>query len=166
MRFSYSSFNSFNWCKRQTKEEFFNNKVIAWQVEEAAMSHLSYFSDMFHNLGSLSIELDKALNTMVRSYRTSVPDSDKEEAKEKLLSFLSLLSEKGEDASPVKINQIRKGLEEFITRQSIGPKINLIREKIESGKKLSKPEIDILDDLINQISHKATAAFRRMRKAG
>ena len=59
------------------------------------MSYLSYFSDMFHNLGSLSIELDKALNTMVRSYRTSVPDLDKEEAKEKLLSFLLLLSEEG-----------------------------------------------------------------------
>jgi len=57
------------------------------------MSHLSYFSDMFHNLGSLSIKLDKALNTMVRSYRTSVPVDDKEEAREKLLSFLSLLLE-------------------------------------------------------------------------
>jgi hypothetical protein len=128
------------------------------------MSHLSYFSDMFHNLGSLSIELNKALNTMVRSYRKSLPDNDKEEAKEKLLSFLALLSEN--EASPAKILQIRKGLEEFITRQSIGPKIDLIREKIESGTKLSKPEIDILDDLINQISHQATVAFRRMRKAG
>ncbi len=130
------------------------------------MSHLSYFSDMFHNLGSLSIELDKALNTMVRSYRTSVPDNDKEEAKEKLLNFLSLLSEEGEAASPAKIQQIRKVLEEFITRQSIGPKIGLIREKIESGKELSKPEIDDLDDLITQVSHQATIAFRRMRKAG
>lgn len=130
------------------------------------MSHLSYFSDMFHNFGSLSIELDKALNTMVRSYRTSVPDRDKEDAKEKLLSFFSLFSEEGEEATQAKIQQIRKVLEEFITRQSIGPKIGLIREKIESGKKLSKPEIDILDDLITQVSHQATIAFRRMRKAG
>jgi hypothetical protein len=128
------------------------------------MSHLSYFSDMFHNLGSFSIELDKALNTMVRSYRTSVPADEKEEAKGKLLGFLSLLSE--DDASAGKVQQIRKELEVFITSKSIGPKIDLIREKIESGLKLSKPEIDILDDLINQISHQATVAFRRMRKAG
>jgi hypothetical protein len=73
------------------------------------MSHLSYFSDMFHNLGSLSIKLDKALNTMVRSYRTSVPANDIEEAKGKLLSFLSLLSEEGE-TPPAKILQIRKVL--------------------------------------------------------
>ncbi len=128
------------------------------------MSHLSYFSDMFHNLGSLSIKLDKALNTMVRSYRTSVPANDIEEAKGKLLSFLSLLSE--DEASPGKIQQIRKELEEFITRKSIGPNIDLIHEKIESGKELSIQEIDILDDLINQVSHQATVAFRRMRKAG
>jgi len=130
------------------------------------MSHLSYFSDMFHNLGSLSIELDKVLNTMVRSYRTSVPYNDKEQAKEKLLSFLSLLSEEEGETPPAKILQIRKGLEEFIKRQSIGPQIDLIRDKIESGKQLSIQEIDILDDLINQISHQATVAFRRMRKAG
>jgi hypothetical protein len=128
------------------------------------MSHLSYFSNMFHNLGSLSIKLDKALNTMVRSYRTSVPASDREEAKEKLLSFLSLLSEV--EVSPGKIQQIRKELEEFITGKSIGPTIDLIREKIESGKQLSIQEINILDDLINQISHQATVAFRKMRKAG
>jgi hypothetical protein len=128
------------------------------------MSHLSYFSDMFHNLGSLSIELDKALNTMVRSYRASVPANDKKEAEEKLLSFISLLSE--DEASPGKILQVRKELEKFITRKSIGPQIDLIREKIGSGKKLSIQEIDILDDLINQISHQATVAFRRMRKAG
>jgi hypothetical protein len=130
------------------------------------MSHLSYFSEMFHNLGSLSIELDKALNTMVRSYRTSVPYNDKEQAKEKLLSFLSLLSEEEGETPPAKILQIRKGLEEFIKRQSIDPQIDLIRDKIESGKKLSIHEINILDDLINQISHQATVAFRRMRKAG
>ena len=128
------------------------------------MSHLSYFSDMFHNLGSLSIKLDKALNTMVRSYRTSVSDNDIEEAKGKLLSFLSLFSE--DEASPGKIQQIRKELEEFITGKSIAPNIDLIREKIEAGKQLSIQEIDILDDLINQISHQATVAFRRMRKAG
>ena len=130
------------------------------------MSHLSYFSEMFHNLGSLSIELDKALNTMVRSYRTSVPYNDKEQAKEKLLSFLSLLSEEEGETPPAKILQIRKGLEEFIKRQSIGPQIDLIRNKIESGKQLSIQEIDIFDGLINQISHQATVAFRRMRKAG
>jgi hypothetical protein len=128
------------------------------------MSHLSYFSDMFHNLGSLSIKLDKALNTMVRSYRTSVSDNDIEEAKGKLLSFLSLFSE--DEASPGKIQQIRKELEEFIACKSIGPNIDLIRDKIESGKKLSIQEINILDDLIKQISHQATVAFRRMRKAG
>lgn len=128
------------------------------------MSHLNYFSDMFHNLGSLSIKLDKALNTMVRSYRTSVPASDREEAKEKLLSFLSLLSE--DEAFPGKIQQIRKELEEFITRKNIGPQIDSIREKIEAGKKLTIQEINILDDLINQISHQATVAFRKMRKAG
>lgn len=128
------------------------------------MSHLSYFSDMFHNLGSLSIKLDKALNTMVRSYRATVPDNDIEEAKGKLLSFLSLLSE--DETSPGKIQQIRKELEEFITRKSIGPQIDLIRDKIESGKQLSIQEIDILDDLISQISYQATVAFRRMRKAG
>lgn len=130
------------------------------------MSSLSYFSNMFHNLGSLSIKLDKALNTMVRSYRKSVPENDKKEAKEKLLSFLSLLSEEGEGAYTAKNRQTRKELKEFITHQSIGPKIDLIREKIESGKELSKQEIDILDDLVTQISRQATAAFRRMRKAG
>ena len=130
------------------------------------MSHLSYFSDMFHNLGNLSIELDKALNIVVRSYRTFVPNNDKEEAKEKLLSFLAFLSEKGEDDSPARFQQIRKGLEDFIARQSIGPKIDPLRKKIESGKELSKAEINIFDELISQISHQATAAFRRMRKAG
>jgi hypothetical protein len=130
------------------------------------MSHLNYFSDMFHNLGSLSIEIDKALNTMVRSYRIPVPDNKKEDAKEKLFRFLTLFSEEGKEASSAKNHQIRKSLEEFITNQSIGPKIGLIREKIESGKKLSKSEIDILDDLITQVSHQATIAFRRMRKAG
>lgn len=130
------------------------------------MSHLSYFSDMFHNFGSLSIELDKALNIVVRSYRTSVPHNETEEAIEKLLGFLSLLSDEGEDAPPGKAQQIRKELEAFIASQSIGQKVELIRKKIESGKILSKPEIDILDDLISQISRQATAAFQRMRKAG
>lgn len=125
------------------------------------MSRLSYFSDMFHNLGSLSIELNKALNTMARSYRTAVPDNDKKEAKEILSGFLSLLSEEDE-ASPPKMQQIRKGLEVFIKRQNIGPEIDLIRDKIESGKELSKPEIDIVDNLIIQISNQATTAFRRM----
>ena len=103
---------------------------------------------------------------MVRSYRTSVPDLDKEEATEKLLSFLLLLSEEGEESSGVNLQQTRKELKDFITRQRFGPKIDLIREKIESGNELFKREIDILDELIGQISHQATAAFRRMRKTG
>ena len=129
------------------------------------MSHLSYFSDIFHNFGNLSIELDKALNTVIRSYRTSVPINDIEKANEKLISFLSLLSKKEEDPSG-KVQQIKQGLDKFIVRQNIGLKIDLIRQGIESGKKLTKPEIDILDDLISQVSSQATAAFRRMRRAG
>ena len=129
------------------------------------MSHLSYFSDIFHNFGNLSIELDKTLNTVIRSYRTSVPINDIEKANEKLISFLSLLSKKEEDPSG-KVQQIKQGLDKFIVRQNIGLKIDLIRQGIESGKKLTKPEIDILDDLISQVSSQATAAFRRMRRAG
>jgi hypothetical protein len=130
------------------------------------MSHLSYFSDIFHNFGNLSIELDKALNTIIRSYRTSVPINDIEEANEKLISFLSLFSKKEEGEPSGKVQQIRQGLDEFIERQNIGPKIDLIRQGIESGKELTKLEIDILDELISQVSSQATAAFRRMRKAG
>lgn len=129
------------------------------------MSHLSYFSDIFHSLGNSSIELDNAMNTLVRSYRTDVLHNVKEQAKEKLLSLLSLLCEDDEEPiSPVD-QQIKKALKDFMVKQNITSKVDSIRKKIESEEKLSELEIDILDDLISQISHQATVAFRRMRKA-
>jgi len=37
-------------------------------------------------------------------------------------------------------------------------------QKINSGKPLSTSDIEILDNLISQISHQATVAFLKMRK--
>lgn len=162
MVLSYRAINSFNRCKRKKSQEKF---IIIWQVKEAGMSHLSYFSDMFHSLGNSSIELDNAMNTLVRSYRTDVLPNVKEQAKEKLLSLLSLLCEDDEEPVSPGDQQIKKALKDFMMKQDIISRVDLIREKIESEEKLSELEIAILDDVISQISRQATVAFRRMRKA-
>jgi hypothetical protein len=129
------------------------------------MSNFGYFSDMFHDFGDLSIELDNALNVVVRSYRTKVSDEYKKQAKEKLLTLLSLLLEEDKGPIiPVSLHQLKKILKDFMTEQKITPKVNLIRKKIESEETLSESEINVLDDLISQISGQAAMAFRRMRK--
>jgi len=130
------------------------------------VSNVSYFSEMFHNLGGLSIELDKALNIMVRSYRKEVSAIDKEDAQKTLLSFLWLLLEEDEKALELNTQKIRQVLEAFIAQQKIESEINSIHKKLESGKELLNKEISILDSLIGQISNQASKAFRRMRKAG
>ncbi|NIM85058.1 MAG: hypothetical protein GTN82_43050 [Candidatus Aminicenantes bacterium] len=129
------------------------------------MSNFGYFSDMFHDLGDLSIELDNALNVIVRAYRTKVSDEDKEKAREKLLTFLSLLLEEGEGpVIPLSLHHLKKILKDFIAEQRIISKVNSIRRKIESEETLSESEINVMDDLISQVSGQAAMAFRRMRK--
>ncbi len=130
------------------------------------MSHLGYFADMFHNFGSLSIELDNALNTIVRSFRSKVLENKKEEAKEKLSAFLSFLLEEDEN-KPVELSflRIKQFLSEFIKEQEISQQVEMIRQKIMQEKKLSGSEVNMLDDLISQISRQATVAFRKIRRA-
>ena len=128
------------------------------------MSYLLYFSDIFHNFGDLSIDLDNAFNTIVRSFRTDVPENDKKSAKEKILNFLSIPLEEEKEPALVMVRQIREVLGDFIAERELKTKLQSIRIKIESGEKLSEKEINILDDLISKISYHATIAFRRMKK--
>ena len=129
------------------------------------MSNIAYFSNMFHNLGDLSITLNDALNLLVRSYRTKVSGRDKDEAKKELLSLLSIVLEKDIRSHPLWIQQISEVLKASLSKKGIQPILDLISQKIESGKPLSTSDIEILDDLISQISQQATVAFRKMRKA-
>lgn len=129
------------------------------------MSNIGYFLDMFHNLGELSITLNNALNLLVRSYRKQVPEKEKREAKEDLLSFLSIVLAQDSRSHPLWIQQISEVVKDFLVKEGTQSSFDLIRQKIESEKPLSVSEIDILDDLISQISQQATVAFRKMRKA-
>lgn len=129
------------------------------------MSNIAYFSDMFHNLGDLTINLNESLNLLVRSYRTEVSERDKEEAKKELLSLLSIVLEKDNRSHPLWIQQISEILKTYLGKKGIQSTLDLIRQKIDSGKPLSTSDIAILDDLISQISQQATVAFRKMRKA-
>ncbi len=129
------------------------------------MSNIAYFSDMFHNLGDLTINLNESLNLLVRSYRTEVSERDKEEAKKELLSLLSIVLEKDNRSHPLWIQQISEILKTYLGKKGIQSTLDLIRQKIDSGKPLSTSDIAILGDLICQISQQATVAFRKMRKA-
>jgi hypothetical protein len=128
------------------------------------MSDVGYFSNMFHDFGDLSVELDDALNILVRSYRTEVSESEKKQAKKNLLALLTLILEDTEGSLPIRHQQIRQFLKDFMEGKSMTSQVEGIRKKIESDEKLFASEINILDELISQISHQATVAFRRMRK--
>ena len=129
------------------------------------MSDVGYFSNMFHDFGDLSVDLDDALNILVRSYRTEVSESEKKQAKKNLLALLTLILEDTGASLPIRDQQIRQFLKDFMEGKSMTPQVEGIRKKIESDEKLFDSEINILDELISQISHQATVAFRRMRKA-
>lgn len=128
------------------------------------MSNTVYFSDMFHDFGDFSIELNNALNTLVRSYRKNLSTNDIEKAKEKLLTLLTLIVEQEGKIDSLRNRQVKRILEDFVKKNNVTAEVNSIQKKIEKDEKLSESEIDILDDLISQISREATAAFRRMRK--
>jgi hypothetical protein len=128
------------------------------------MSDVGYFSNMFHDFGDLSVELDDALNILVRSYRTEVSESEKKQAKKNLLALLTLILEDTGGSLPIRDQQIRQFLKDFMEGKSMTSQVEGIRKKIESDEKLFDSEINILDELISQISHQATVAFRRMRK--
>lgn len=128
------------------------------------MSNIGYFSDMFHYLGDLTITLNDALNLLVRSYRTKVSERDKEEAEKELLSLLSIVLEKDKPPQSPWDHQIREALKTSLGKKEAWLRLDLIRQKIDSGERLSSSDIDILDDLISQICQQAMVAFRKMRK--
>jgi hypothetical protein len=129
------------------------------------MSNIGYFSDMFHYLGDLTITLNDALNLLVRSYRTKVSEKDKEEAKRKLSSLLSIVLENNKQPQTPWDKQISEVLKTSLDKKGGEARLDLIRQKIGSGERLSSSDIGILDDLISRISQQATVAFRKMKKA-
>jgi len=56
-------------------------------------------------------------------------------------------------------------LKASLSKKGIKSTLDLISQKIDSEKPLSNSDIEILDDLISQISQQATVAFLKMRKA-
>lgn len=126
------------------------------------MSYIGYFSDMFHHLGDLTIELNSALNIIVRSYRTKIPGRDLKYVQKKLLSFLDLILGRDTTSYSSWIQQTREVLVTLLAQKRLQTKLNLIRQKIDSGKHLSESEIQVLDDLIFQVSQQATFAFRKI----
>lgn len=133
------------------------------------MSNIGYFSELFHSLGDLAIQLNDALNLLVRSYRTEVAAKQKKEAEKILLSFLDLALERDKKLeSPwPQATQLKEILDDYLVkRKGVQSKLDLIHQRVQSGMPLSKYEIQLLDDVISQVNQQATIAFRKMRKVG
>jgi len=133
--------------------------------EEDKMSDIGYYSDMFHNLGKLTITLNNALNLLVRSYRTKVSDKDKEESRKTLLMFLSIAFMEDNRSQSPWTQKIGEVLKVYSGEKGTLGRLKSIRQKIDSGQRLSEDDIEILDDLISQVNQEAAFAFRKMRKA-
>ena len=63
------------------------------------MSDRAYFADTFRNLGNMTVNLNDALNLLVRSYRVKIPNNEVEEARDRMLSFLTILLDVEEEVS-------------------------------------------------------------------
>ncbi len=125
------------------------------------MSDRAYFADTFRNLGNMTVNLNDALNLLVRSYRVKIPNNEVEEARDRMLSFLTILLDVEEEGQSLWLQQLREALKSTIVRKGGLAKLDLIRKELKSKVKLSKPEVDFLDSLISQASHQATIAFRK-----
>ena len=131
------------------------------------MSNIGYFSDVFHSLGDLAIELNDALNLLVRSYRTEVPARQKEEAEKILLLFLDLALGGDAIAQPSwpRASQIKEILDNFLVRRKEAQaSLRQIHQHIQAGEPISKSKIRLMDDVISQINEQAAIAFKKMRK--
>ncbi|MBI4640912.1 MAG: hypothetical protein HY731_09470 [Candidatus Tectomicrobia bacterium] len=129
------------------------------------MSDRAYFADTFRNLGNLTVDLNDALNLLVRSYRTDISDQELEKAKKKLLSFLAIVLEAEEKGQSLWLQQLEEVLKASAAKKGGLPKLESIRKEIESNLTLSQSEIDLLDSLISQAGQQATIAFRKLRSA-
>ena len=129
------------------------------------MSNIGYFSDIFHNLGDLAIELNDSLNLLVRSYRIEIGQREKKEAEKMLLTFLALEEDKIAQFPWPRGDKIKEILNAFLAKKKgTLSKLKMIHQNIYSGKRISKSDVQLLDDLISQINQEATIAFRKMRK--
>lgn len=129
------------------------------------MSDRAYFADTFRSLGDLTVNLNDALNLLVRSYRADVPDRELQEGKESLLSFLDIVLEAGEKSQSLWLQQLKEVMKASAAKKGGLPKLESIRKKIETNIPLSQQEIELLDNLISQASQQATIAFRKLRSA-
>ena len=129
------------------------------------MSDIRYYSDMFHNLGDLTITLNNALNLLIRSYRTAVSSEEKKQCKKNILDFLTIVLERNERSQPPWMHQLYKNLRGFVDKKGTKRLLDAIYTKIESDEQLSKTDIETLDDLISLVNQEATLAFRKMRRA-
>ena len=129
------------------------------------MSDIRYYSDMFHNLGDLTITLNNALNLLVRSYRTAVSSEGKDQCKNNILGFLTIVLKQNECSQPAWMLQLNENLRVFVDKKGARRTLNAIYRKIESDERLSKTDIETLDNLISLVNQEATLAFRKMRRA-
>lgn len=129
------------------------------------MSDRAYFADTFRSLGDLTVDLNDALNVLVRSYRADIPNEELQNAKEKLLSFLSIALDAEEKSESLWLQQLKEVMKASAAKKGGLPKLQFIRKKLESDIPISGQEIELLDNLISQASQQATIAFRKLRSA-
>ena len=129
------------------------------------MSDRAYFADTFRNLGNLTVDLNDALNVLVRHYRTNVSDLQLEKARQRLLSFLAIVLEAEGKGQSLWLQQLEEVLKASAAKKRMLPQLESVRNKIESNDRLSQSEIDLLDNLISQAGQQATIAFRKLRNA-
>jgi hypothetical protein len=129
------------------------------------MSDRGYFADTFRNLGNMTVDLNDALNLLVRSYRISIPGRELEDARDKLLSFLAIVLDIEEKNRSLWLQQLREVMKASLARRGGLPKLESIRDELKLNIELSQSEIDLLDSLISQAGQQATIAFRKLRSA-
>ena len=129
------------------------------------MSDKAYFASSFRSLGKLTVDLNDALNLLVKSYRTAVSDNELEKAKLSLLSFLNMVLETGEEGQQLWLKQLEEVLKASTAKRGALLKLEPVRNKIDANIALSQSEIDLLDSLISQTGREATIAFRKLRNA-
>lgn len=129
------------------------------------MSDRAYFANTFRRLGNLTVDLNDALNLLVRSYRADVPVLELQKAKERVLSFLAIVLEAEEKGQSLWLQQLKEVMKASAAKKGGLPKLEFIRKEIETNNPLSQQEIELLDNLISQASQQATIAFRKLRSA-
>jgi len=127
------------------------------------MSHAEYLSNIFHDFGDVSIQLNYAMNTIVRSYRSEVQKGELEDANNKVLSLLCLSSTDDSNIANRRILQMKFLLSNYIEKNQLQEQIETITRKLKNKKELSNGEVSIVDSLIGLINREAEMAYRRMR---